>query len=172
MIRAAWILIAERGLEGMSTREVLARTGAPRGSVYHHFPRGRTELVELALEHAQGWMHDQVVAINPGTPAEVIDGFLDIWRRILDATDYRAGCAAVGVIAGAQDPDLIARSAAAFNDAIAVLTDKFVLAGLSSTGAPGRATALVCAAEGAVLLARAQRSRRPLDDVADDLKAR
>ena len=39
MIEAAWLLIAERGLEGMSTREVLARTGAPRGSVYHHFPR-------------------------------------------------------------------------------------------------------------------------------------
>lgn len=38
MIKAAWLLIAERGVEGMSTREVLARTGAPRGSVYHHFP--------------------------------------------------------------------------------------------------------------------------------------
>ena len=33
MIEAAWLMIAERGLEGMSTREVLARTGAPRGSV-------------------------------------------------------------------------------------------------------------------------------------------
>jgi TetR/AcrR family transcriptional regulator, lmrAB and yxaGH operons repressor len=31
MIEAAWLLVAERGLEGMSTREVLARTGAPRG---------------------------------------------------------------------------------------------------------------------------------------------
>jgi TetR/AcrR family transcriptional regulator, lmrAB and yxaGH operons repressor len=50
----AWLLIAERGLEGMSTREVLARTGAPRGSVYHYSPLGRIELIEQAVDHSRG----------------------------------------------------------------------------------------------------------------------
>jgi TetR/AcrR family transcriptional repressor of lmrAB and yxaGH operons len=66
MIEAAWLLIAERGLEGMSTREVLARTGAPRGSVYHYFPRGRAELIEHAIDHARRWMRDQIDAISAG----------------------------------------------------------------------------------------------------------
>jgi AcrR family transcriptional regulator len=48
MIESAWLVVAERGIEGMSTREVLARTGAPRASVYHYFPRGRTELIDRA----------------------------------------------------------------------------------------------------------------------------
>src|SRR5208282_610219 len=95
MIEAAWLLIAERGLEGMSTREVLARTGAPRGSVYHYFPRGRTQLVEQAIDRAQRWMSEQIAAIDAQTPAEVIRGYVDIWRRVLETTDYRAGCAVV-----------------------------------------------------------------------------
>lgn len=68
MIEAAWLLIAERGLEGMATREVLARTGAPRGSVYHHFPGGRTELIEAAIDHSRAWMQDQIAAIDPVSP--------------------------------------------------------------------------------------------------------
>jgi hypothetical protein len=59
----------------------------------------------------------------PKRPADVVSGYLDIWRRILEATDFKAGCAL--------------------------------------TGAQERATLLVCAAEGAVLLARAQRSTEP-----------
>src|SRR5271163_4463577 len=90
MIEAAWLLIAERGLEGMSTREVLARTGAPRGSVYHHFPRGRTELIEAAIERSVEWMTEQIEAITPKRPSDVIRGYLDIWRRILVATDFKA----------------------------------------------------------------------------------
>src|ERR1700676_3482193 len=72
MIEAAWLLIAERGLEGMSTREVLARTGAPRGSVYHHFPRGRTELIELAIDHSRQWMQEQIGAIDAKDPDDVV----------------------------------------------------------------------------------------------------
>ncbi|MDT4975504.1 MAG: TetR/AcrR family transcriptional regulator, lmrAB and yxaGH operons repressor, partial [Pseudonocardiales bacterium] len=109
MIEAAWLLIAERGLEGMATREVLARTGAPRGSVYHYFPRGRTELIEAAIDRSVEWMAEQIATITPKRPADVIRGYLDIWRRILEATDFKAGCAVAGVIVGGNDPDMLDR---------------------------------------------------------------
>jgi AcrR family transcriptional regulator len=91
--RIAWSApaIAERGLEGMSTREVLARTGAPRGSVYHYFPRGRTELIELAIDHSRHWMQDQIDAIRAETPDDVVTGYVDIWRRIVEGTHFQAG---------------------------------------------------------------------------------
>jgi AcrR family transcriptional regulator len=66
----------------MSTREVLARTGAPRGSVYHYFPRGWIELIEQAIDHSRAWMDEQTGAIHARTPTEVVTGYLDIWRRI------------------------------------------------------------------------------------------
>jgi AcrR family transcriptional regulator len=162
MIEAAWLLIAERGLEGMSTREVLARTGAPRGSVYHYFPRGRTELIEYAIEHSRVWMDEQIAAIQARTPAEVVSGYIDIWRRILEVTSFRAGCAVTGVITGAHDPDLLDRASAAFAAATDALAAQFQKAGVPETDAAQRAALLIIAAEGAVIIARAQRGIEPL----------
>ena len=167
MIEAAWLLIAERGLEGMSTREVLARTGAPRGSVYHYFPRGRTELIEQAIEHSRAWMDRQVAAIRAQTPAEVVTGYLRIWRRILKATSFHAGCAVTGVITGAQDTGLLDRAAAAYSASADALAAQFRNVGVPETDAAQRAALLVIAAEGAVLIARAQRSTEPLRLVAE-----
>src|SRR5690242_4638653 len=110
MIDAAWLLIAERGLEGMSTREVLARTGAPRGSVYHYFPRGRTELIELAIDRAQRWMDRQIAAIDARSVSTVVNGYIEIWQRILETTDFNAGCAPAGVATAAHEPELLDRA--------------------------------------------------------------
>ncbi|MFD4603929.1 TetR/AcrR family transcriptional regulator [Streptomyces sp. NPDC058464] len=169
MIKAAWVLIAERGLEGMSTREVLARTGAPRGSVYHHFPRGRAELIELAIDHSQQWMRDQIDAIQAETPQDVVTGYIDIWRRVVEGTDFRAGCAMAGVTTGGHDPAILDRAEAAFNATADALTARLEQVGLAPAEAAQRATLLVIAAEGAVILARARRNSEPLTLVAAQL---
>lgn len=166
MIQAARRLLAERGLEGMSTREVLARTGAPRGSVYHHFPRGRIELVEEAIDYAREQMGGWIDAVPADTPADVVTGYLNIWRRILEASDCQAGCSIAGVITGTREPDLLDRSAAAYRAATDALAARFRVAGLPAADAAEQAALLVSAAEGAVLISRAQRSTEPLDRVA------
>ncbi len=48
MIEGAARLLAEKGLQETSFSEVLALTGAPRGSIYHHFPDGKASLVAQA----------------------------------------------------------------------------------------------------------------------------
>jgi AcrR family transcriptional regulator len=169
MIEAAWILIAERGLEGMATREVLARTGAPRGSVYHYFPRGRTELIELAIEHSTRWMQGQIEAIAPEHPNDVVRGYLDIWRRVLEATDFHAGCAVAGIVTGGHDANMLDRGAAAFAATSDALANLFQQVGMPAGDAQQQATLLVCAAEGAVLMARAQRTTEPLTQIAEQL---
>ncbi|MFF3990431.1 TetR/AcrR family transcriptional regulator [Streptomyces sp. NPDC001797] len=169
MIKAAWLLIAERGLEGMSTREVLARTGAPRGSVYHHFPRGRAELIELAIEHSQQWMQDQIDAIHAQTPQDVVTGYVDIWRGVVEGTDFRAGCAMAGATTGGHDPSILDRAEAAFNATGDALAARFEQVGLAPAEAARRAALLVIAAEGAVILARARRNSEPLALVATQL---
>lgn len=169
MIKAAWLLIAERGLEGMSTREVLARTGAPRGSVYHYFPRGRTELIELAIDHSRRWMQDQIDAIRAETPDDVVTGYVDIWRRVVEGTNFRAGCATTGAVTGGHETGILERAEAAFNATNDALAARFRQAGLTPDDATRRATLLMYAAEGAVILARAQRSVEPLAFIAEQL---
>jgi AcrR family transcriptional regulator len=169
MIKAAWLLIAERGLEGMSTREVLARTGAPRGSVYHYFPRGRTELIELAIDYSRRWMQDQIDAIRAETPDDVVTGYVGIWRRVVEGTHFQAGCATTGAVTGGYEPGILDRAEAAFNATSDALAARFRQAGLPPDDASRRATLLMYAAEGAVILARARRSVEPLTFIAEQL---
>ena len=52
MIEKAVVLLARKGLQGASFSEVLEASGAPRGSLYHHFPGGKSELVLAGMNEA------------------------------------------------------------------------------------------------------------------------
>ncbi len=49
MVRSAASLIRTRGVTGTSFSDVLADSGAPRGSIYHHFPEGKEQLAADAI---------------------------------------------------------------------------------------------------------------------------
>src|ERR1044072_4559582 len=93
MITSAALLIRERGVEATSLNDVLAHSGAPRGSIYHHFPGGKTELVEEATRHAARWTGGGLsAALEAGDVATAIDLFVASWRDTLESTDFAAGC--------------------------------------------------------------------------------
>jgi AcrR family transcriptional regulator len=81
MVRSAASLIGSRGLNGTSFADVIDASGAPRGSIYHHFPRGKSQLAEDAIE----WISDLVLPDIHGcpasTPADVVTCFADLWRQ-------------------------------------------------------------------------------------------
>ena len=63
MIRATVDLLRERGYSGTSLGDVLARSGGPRGSIYHHFPGGKQELVTEALRRYGASLQRRIDAI-------------------------------------------------------------------------------------------------------------
>ena len=48
LLKGARQLLAEKGYAGMELRDVAERGKAPRGSIYHHFPGGKTQLAAEA----------------------------------------------------------------------------------------------------------------------------
>jgi len=52
MLEATAQLVRERGYSGTSLNDILAASGAPRGSLYHHFPGGKDELVTEVTRHS------------------------------------------------------------------------------------------------------------------------
>ena len=54
MIQSTTALVRERGVEATALSDVLEHSGAPRGSIYHHFPGGKAQLVEEATRAAAG----------------------------------------------------------------------------------------------------------------------
>ncbi|MBT5897125.1 MAG: helix-turn-helix transcriptional regulator, partial [Rhodospirillaceae bacterium] len=54
MIWAAAKLFRRRGYSGTGLRDILAASGAARGSLYHHFPGGKEEIGAAAVTSAGG----------------------------------------------------------------------------------------------------------------------
>jgi TetR/AcrR family transcriptional repressor of lmrAB and yxaGH operons len=49
LLRAAEDMLREGGMAGTGIKEIVARSGAPIGSLYHYFPDGKTQLVTESL---------------------------------------------------------------------------------------------------------------------------
>jgi TetR/AcrR family transcriptional repressor of lmrAB and yxaGH operons len=169
MVAGAVRLLATRGLEGTSFAEVLALTDAPRGSVYHHFPGGKLELVRAGLDLAASRALDAMAPSRGESAVVVTERFLGLWRALLDSSGLAAGCAVAAVTVGADSPDLLEHAGAIFRTWINQLTDLYVAAGWTPADARVFATLVISATEGAVLLSRAQHDRTPFDDVAGAL---
>jgi AcrR family transcriptional regulator len=58
MIRSAALLFRENGYSGTSFRDVIAHSGAPRGSIYHHCADGKEQLAADTAEWAALWSND------------------------------------------------------------------------------------------------------------------
>lgn len=169
MIEKTVVLLAKKGLQGASFSEVLEASGAPRGSLYHHFPRGKDELVEAALGVASGQAR-AFLARSAGRPAdEVAQAFVAMWRALLTRSDLSAGCAVVAVtVAAPQGSPLQAATGEVFSVWRAELSDLLVQGGVSRARAPSLAASLIAACEGAVILARAENSLEPFELVAEE----
>jgi TetR/AcrR family transcriptional repressor of lmrAB and yxaGH operons len=163
MVRGAAGLLATKGVEGTSFAEVLAVTDAPRGSIYHHFPGGKSELVHAALD----LVSTRALAVmesKRGSSAEaIVEQFLDLWRQLLDHSEFTAGCAVVAVTVAGSDDDLLDHAGAIFRDWTVHLAGLLVDGGVAETSARQLAVVIIAATEGAVALCRAQRSREPFD---------
>lgn len=171
MIESAALLFSERGLQGTSFADVLAHSGAPRGSVYHHFGGGKTELIEDTTRWAGEFTIAGVVAaLDRSDPVAAVGSFRRHWSKVLRATDFGGGCPiAAAALEGSQEPTARAIAGDIFAD-----WQRLVAGSLRSNGVPAArarsiSTLLLASLEGAIILCRAQRSLRPLERVTDEM---
>jgi TetR/AcrR family transcriptional repressor of lmrAB and yxaGH operons len=169
MVASAVSLLARRGLQATSFSEVLEHSGAPRGSVYHHFPQGKDQMIGSALDVA-GDRAIELLDRKAGAPAEEIaTWFLHIWREVLIRGKFEAGCAVLAVAVAADSPELLDRTARVFRTWRRRLAELLEQGGLPARDAQRFAAVLVASSEGAVVLARAEQSLEPFDLVAEQL---
>jgi TetR/AcrR family transcriptional repressor of lmrAB and yxaGH operons len=169
MVASAVDLLARRGLQATSLSEVLEQSGAPRGSVYHHFPEGKDQLITAALDLAAG-RAIELLDRKAGAPAEDVAGwFLHIWREVLIRSNFDAGCAVLAVTVAADSPELRDHAAAIFRTWRQRLAELLEQGGLEPRDAARFAATLVASSEGAVALSRAEQSLEPFDLVAEQL---
>ncbi|HMJ02353.1 MAG TPA: TetR/AcrR family transcriptional regulator [Conexibacter sp.] len=172
MVRSAALLFREQGYSGTAFSDVIAHSGAPRGSIYHHFPGGKSQLAQEAVAWAAAAIAtrlDEALASERST-AGVLGAFLAPWREVLERSDFRAGCPLVAITVETEVPPQLARAVAdAFAGWQELLAARLRRAGIRPARARTLASLTLAAIEGAVLLCRAQRDTAPLDAVAAEL---
>lgn len=163
--------MSERGVHATGVADLLAHSNTARNSIYQHFPRGKTELMEQATfsaGHAITGLLDTLLTTR--RPAAALDGVIDYWAHVLCHSDYAMGCPILAAsLSGPADPGVSAASAAVF----AEWTDR-IAAALSRAGADPAlarpiASTAVSAIEGAITQSRCGRTTQPLDDVRQTL---
>lgn len=171
MIESAAVLTRERGVEATSLTDILAASGAPRGSIYHHFPGGKAQLIEEATEYAGDVItHALSKALENDDPVAGLQRFAARWRSILTGSDFRAGCTIVAAaVEGNSNPAARRAAASAFFNWQTELAATLRRCGVHEGRSASLATVVVAAVEGGIILARAEGSIKPFEQVVDEL---
>ena len=171
MVRSAASLIRTRGVSATSFSDVLADSGAPRGSIYHHFPKGKEQLAADAIR----WTSERVLThqrAHPATTASaVLERFIDMWRQTVIVSGGKAGCVVAGVAIDtvAGEPGLIDVVRATFRSWADLLAEQLEAVAVPADRASAIATATLAGMEGALILCRAEGNSGPLETVAAEL---
>jgi AcrR family transcriptional regulator len=171
MVRGAASLIGQRGVSATSFSDVLAVSGAPRGSIYHHFPDGKRQLAEDAIR----WTSEQILGYLDACPAttarDVIGSFIDLWRNVAVSSNGASGCPVVGVAVDtpAEDEEMMQAVRAAFRSWTAPVAARLEAVGVSPQRAASIAVTALAGMEGALILCRAEGNSEPLEAVAEEL---
>ena len=166
LLRTAAVLFQTQGYHATGLNQVVAEGNAPKGSLYFHFPGGKEQLAAESLALSAGEVQERLRSVTD------LDDALDLFAAQLVASDFRDGCpiATVALDAAAESDQIRTACATAYGSWRAVLTDFLVRQGIHMDRAPGLATTVLAAVEGALLLARTQRDVSPLRQVAADMR--
>lgn len=171
MLDSAIVLFRERGVAATSLRDVVAHSGAPRGSIYHHFPGGKEQLAREATQRAGGFISGLITRlVEADDTGALVDLLVDHWSGVLLGSDFAATCP-IAAAALAPDDTASARDAAgvAFGQWEGLLAGTLRERGTSPAEAADRAALVVAAIEGALLVSRARRTDAPLRAVGREL---
>jgi len=173
MIRAAAELFRQRGYNATTFSDVVRESGAPRGSIYFHFPGGKQELAREAIAMAGEEMEEMVgeAARHAGDPGSLIRALAQIVAGRLERSGYQSGCAIATMVLelAPRDEEFSAGFDSVFARWRAALVSRFEPLGI----APGHAAVLadltISAFEGALVLSRAARSTEPFKTTTEAL---
>lgn len=171
MVLAAVELLRERGVDGVTLDDVLSRSGAPRGSIYHHFPSGRAQIIDEAAQLSGDAISRLISNAADNGPAAVVDAVTAFWRKLLRQNNFAVGCPVVSIAVSAPPDSALAQHAnQIFRTWHELVTDCLTADGLDTAVAQRLATTSLGAIEGAITMCRATSSLRPLEDVNTELK--
>ncbi|ESX33912.1 MULTISPECIES: TetR/AcrR family transcriptional regulator [unclassified Mesorhizobium] len=175
ILETTGLLLRQRGYRGTSLNDILGASGAPRGSLYFHFPGGKDQLV---IEVTRNSVADVTKRLGEALaaesdPAVAVHHIYQSVGRMLEDNDFSLGCPIAPVVLDSPTdvPELAELCRSAFEQWIGLLRQAFVRAGVPERRAHALALLVESSLEGLMVIARATRDRGPVLVVADEVAA-
>lgn len=166
--RARAIATAERlfriqGYTATGLIQILKESGAPKGSFYFHFPRGKAQLAEEAIDNYIAKRIAVLRNISANTTGDALNFVHQIFSTFaaeMVASAFQYGCLMQNLAneLPALDAELTTRVARGFVESTEVIAEHFRGCGFTPARASSTAAALVAALEGARTIARLERT--------------
>lgn len=175
ILTATLDLIERQGFHNTGLQQILKASGAPKGSLYFHFPGGKDQLVAGALTQGARAIQallQQAFSQAPSLPDALVFVVRGLEAR-LQASDFQKGCpvATVALEVSDEHPDVQHACEQAYGGWLDTITAALERGGWPVERARADASVTLAAIEGALILARVRRSVQPLHDVCQALVA-
>jgi len=175
LVAATARLLQKQGYHATGLSEIVEESGAPRGSLYFHFPGGKEELACAALEASGAEWRKRIEAYIDGAP-DLGQAIAVVCKKLADdlvASDFELGCpvATVALEASSTSEKVRATVKAHYEGWTKAIAARLQGAGVPKPMARHLATFALSAMEGALLLARVGRDPKPLLTVGETLRA-
>lgn len=162
-IATAMRLFRVQGYTATGLTQILAESGAPKGSFYFHFPRGKAQLAEEAIDQYVGSRMAVLAAVSAETAGDALNfvqRLFEAFAAEMVATDFQYGCLMQNLAneLPSLDAELTERIARGFVDSTEMVAAHFRGCGFDAARASSTAAALVAALEGARTIARLERT--------------
>ena len=175
LLDAAVDLLQRQGYHGTGLNELLERSGAPRGSLYHYFPGGKEQIGAEAIARAGDQVAAAVAHLMRAKPtaADAVQALAGLLAAGLEASDFERGCpvATTALEVTPRSEPIRAAVQASFESWLAPLRERLEAAGFDRHQAARRADLAIATLEGALVLARARQDADVLRDAGRQLRA-
>lgn len=166
-------LFRRQGYHGTPVSQILEESGAPRGSLYFHFPGGKEQIAAESVVVASSEMEALIAWARERSkdPVEFVGRITGGIARWLERSDYTEGCPIATVtLELAHSVDEVAGAVrAAYRRWTELIRAGLVELGFPTDRAEGVALLAVTSIEGGLLLSRADRSTAAVRQVRQQL---
>ncbi|MFE3256419.1 TetR/AcrR family transcriptional regulator [Nocardia sp. NPDC059091] len=166
LVTAVAELMRVRGYSAITVKQITSASGAPMGSLYHHFPAGKSAIAAEALR-VSGAAYIQLLPLLMDAHddlREAVPAAFTAAAETIEQAGWMNMCP-VGTVAGEvadSEPGIRDVAAEVMNSWIDEGTGYFIRRGLEAADARELMIAILGALEGAFILSRTLRSTEPL----------
>ena len=173
IINAAVALFRRQGFARTGLNDIVDVSGAPKGSLYHYFPLGKSSIAVAAVEEAGRRVVATIekLASECASTGDLLRAHARLLAGWMQKSGFRNGCPITTVLLELAPHERAVTEAGrkAYAARLSILSRKLVEDGFARARADTLAVLCTSALQGALVQARVERSGRPIEMTAAEL---